>query len=95
MVETFMEKIGSWSSVQQTTDFGYILLGSTTPFGNGEVDIFLIKTDINGDSLYKLCGSNSDYGYSVQQTNDGGYILWGATTSFGNGGLDMFLLKRI
>ena len=94
--KTFGGENGEYGhSVQQTTDFGYVLLGSTTSFGNGEVDMFLIKTDINGDSLWSKTfgGSNNDYGYSVQQTNDGGYILLGATTSFGNGGSDMFLIK--
>ena len=83
------------SSVQPTADRGYVLAGSTTSFGAGSYDVYLIKTDANGDTLWTRTfgGTVWDDGYSVQQTSDGGYVIAGMTRSFGAGNHDACLIK--
>ncbi|MCS6917218.1 MAG: T9SS type A sorting domain-containing protein [Chitinophagales bacterium] len=77
------------SSVIQTTDGNYVLLGSTSSndgdvSGNhGASDFWIMKTNTSGDLQWQKClgGSEIDYGYSVIETADGGYIATGITYS--------------
>jgi hypothetical protein len=87
---------GVGNSVQQTFDGGYIIVGNVWNLSVGYTDVYLIKTNTNGDTLWTKTygGSNSDYGYSVQQTTDSGYIVVGFSGSFSAGGDgDVYLIK--
>ena len=99
-VITFERTYGGTNSdegleVEQTSDQGYIIAGSTRSFGAGEYDVYLIKTDSLGDTLWTKVygGTDWDKAQSVQQTQDGGYIIGGWTQSFGNGVSDAYLIK--
>ncbi|MHA2635190.1 MAG: InlB B-repeat-containing protein [bacterium JZ-2024 1] len=82
-------------SIQQTSDGGYIVAGSTYSFGAGYRDIWVLKLDANGNVLWQKTygGGNWDRAYSIQQTSDGGYIVAGDTYSFGAGSSDIWVLK--
>jgi len=82
-------------SVEQTMDGGYIVAGHTHSFGSGLDDVYLIKTDDQGDTVWTRTygGPEHDVGYSVEQTSDGGYVIAGYTYSFGSGQADVYLIK--
>jgi hypothetical protein len=83
-------------SVQQTFDGGFILGGTTSSYGFGGSDMYLVKTDQTGNLMWEANygGTETDYCYSVKQTTDGGYILGGWTSSFGASPYsDIYLVK--
>ena len=82
-------------SVEQTADGGYILAGWTNSFGAGSWDVYVVRTDANGDTLWTRTfgGSSTDRAYYAQETTWGGYIIAGETYSFGAGSYDLYLIR--
>ncbi len=87
-------------SVRQTTDDGYIIAGGTFSLNTDVWNIWLVKTDSNGNKQWDKIfdGENNngwDKAYSVQQTTDGGYILAGYTCTGprDSGDFDAWLIK--
>lgn len=62
---------------QPTTDGGCILIGYTASFSNGSMDVWLLRLDADGDTLWTKTygGENYDFGASVTQTPDQGYFV--------------------
>jgi hypothetical protein len=95
------------SSIQQTSDEGFIVAG-TTHSNDGDVsgnhggyDYWIVKLDSYGYIQWQKClgGTNPDLAYSIQQTSDEGFIVAGYTQSydcnvFGNHGYyDYWVVK--
>ncbi len=69
-------------AVAATADGGYIITGTTEVPGLGNDDVYLIKTNGDGDFLWENhYGSQQkdDEGRSIVQTPDGGFIIAGST----------------
>ncbi len=82
-------------SIMMTPDSGFIITGGTESFGAGDYDVYLIRTNSKGDTLWTKTygGPGKDGGFSVKQTFDGGFIIAGFTASFGAGSRDVYLIR--
>jgi len=83
------------TSVDVTSDGGYIVGGFTGSIGAGGWDFYLLKLDSLGDSIWATAygGTDRDRGNCVREASDGGYIIVGSTYSFGAGLHDIYLVK--
>ncbi|MEM6515528.1 MAG: serine hydrolase domain-containing protein [Bacteroidota bacterium] len=65
------------NSILETKD-GYLIIGSTSSFGNGNYDIYVIETDKEGKQIWQNTygGFYNEYGYSAEIT-DNGYLIKG------------------
>src|ERR1043165_8522912 len=97
--------------MHQTADGGYIVGGANnvlvggdvTPVGRGDIDIWLMKADAQGNKQWdkRFGGSITEIMHSLQITRDGGYILAGQSnspadgdkTEASRGGNDFWIIK--
>jgi hypothetical protein len=79
--------------IRECSDKGFIILGTFSQ-SSINTDVYLIKTDYAGDTLWTQCygGSENEEGFDVKEIADGGFVLAGYTESYGNGNKDAYLL---
>jgi hypothetical protein len=84
----------SFKDVIQTTDGGYVAVGSSMSYDqdmagikrggyNGDQDAIIVKYDSNGNLVWKRCfgGSFADWFSAVTQTSDGSLVVVGESRS--------------
>ena len=71
------------SSIIPLENGGYILLGTTHSYGNGNGDFWVLKIDDNGQHIWNKTygGKNDDLAVSIIPAHDGGYLIVGNTES--------------
>lgn len=81
-------------SIKQTSDGGFIITGYTKSYGAGMFDVYLVKTNAAGDTVWTRTygGAEQDFGKSVCETADGGYVVTGWTSSFGDND-DVYVIR--
>ncbi|HNR21097.1 MAG TPA: T9SS type A sorting domain-containing protein [Bacteroidia bacterium] len=84
-------------SVRQTSDSGFVLSGYSESFGISTENMYVIKTNSVGDTLWtRTFGQPTRYswGEDIIQTSDGGYAITGLIkTASPNGGFDFYLVR--
>lgn len=83
------------NSIKRTSNGDFILVGNTSSFGSSGDEVYAIKVNMFGDTLWtRAYGQlNTDAGLEVALTMDGGYIIAGLTNSFGLGTTDIYFIK--
>jgi hypothetical protein len=76
-------------------DGNFIVAGNTSSFGKGGDDIYLLKINAGGDTLWTKTygGAGEDLAAAIIGTQDGNYIIAGGTTKPGATSQDAYLLK--
>jgi len=105
-VDATLQASGGWShhyggqyadygyGVQATRDGGFILVGRSYLSYSGNSELYLIRTDAVGDTLWTrkfgYAGTSDETGLCVLEMSSGGFMAGGTTTYFG--GYDVFLV---
>jgi hypothetical protein len=82
-------------SVISTSGGGTLAVGYTYSFGPANSNVFAVRVDDNGDTLWMRAygGDGMDYGCGVCETGDGCYVITGYTMSSGAGKEDVYVVK--
>jgi hypothetical protein len=91
---------GGWANevayaVCETHDGNFVIAGLSVTFGSGPQDVYTVKVDANGDTLWTRFHGGVSYesAHGACETSDSCYVIAGYTESFGAGGKDIYLLK--
>ena len=74
---------------------GFLIAGRTNSFGHGESDVYVVRIDTTGDTLWTRAwgGMGLDGATAMLRARDGNYVVAGYTESIGAGERDMYLIK--
>lgn len=84
-------------AIQRLDGGGYLIAGNTESFGTANTDVYLLKTDDDGNMIWQKTygGEGSDYGWALLKAGDGGYLIAGEKEIAGErgAGFAAYLIK--
>jgi hypothetical protein len=81
--------------ISECNDGGIIICANTMSYGEGDLDLYVLKTNQDGNLLWNftLGCETLDEARSVVELDDGGFLISGSTTKFGTGNGGLWLVK--
>jgi len=81
--------------IKKTSDSGYIIIGDTYSFGEGDSDIWVVKLNsaCNIEWEKAFGGTEPENAAGTVEDADGNFYIAGNTKSFGKGNHDFWMLK--
>ncbi|MBL4590317.1 MAG: T9SS type A sorting domain-containing protein [Alphaproteobacteria bacterium] len=82
-------------AVVPESDTTFLLTGYQINSATGAYNLYLMKINDNGDSLFSRFFAETSYsvGNSIRRTLDGGFVIAGSANNFSAGGYDSYFLK--
>ena len=83
------------NAVVETKDSAYLVVGETYSYGPANENIYIIKTNFNGDTIWTRTfgGDSTDYAMAADVLFDSSYLIGATTNSFGHGNFDGYVLN--
>ncbi|HPN13971.1 MAG TPA: hypothetical protein PLA65_18070 [Spirochaetota bacterium] len=81
--------------IKKTSDSGYIIIGDTFSFGEGDSDIWVVKLNsaYNIEWEKAFGGTSTETASGIVENSDGSFFVAGNTKSYGKGNYDFWMLK--
>ncbi len=82
-----------WGLIQ-AEDGGFVILGFSNSFADGDYDFYLLRTDPQGELLWSQTygGPDDEFGWAIAPIADDGFLLVGQTNSVGAGNEDAYVV---
>ncbi|MCW4016935.1 MAG: hypothetical protein NWF06_11235, partial [Candidatus Bathyarchaeota archaeon] len=85
----------SYAIIETTVTPGFAIVGYTESYGAGDDDVWLVRTDADGNMLWNMTygGVEDEQGNDLVETSDGGFAIVGYTETWVTGDDDAWLVK--